>query len=149
MLLTDHERAFLAAFIHEATTDPFTGPATKELHRRDIYYTDLPHLMSAYYRENPPDQEGFGGKRSPTPPPCPWADREAAVRRDREMEAVLDGAAHPDLSAAATWTVRRQDDNGNRFVVQTGLSRDEAERLVAELEARGHKQVYWSEPEQG
>jgi hypothetical protein len=46
-----------------------------------------------------------------------------------------------------TWAVHRQDDNGNRFVVQTGLSREAAERLVAELEARGHKQVYWTEQE--
>src|SRR6266576_2692742 len=56
MLLTDREREFLAAFIHEATTDPFKGPATEELHRRNIYYTHLSHLMTAYYRENPLDQ---------------------------------------------------------------------------------------------
>ena len=48
-----------------------------------------------------------------------------------------------------TWVVHRQDDNGNRFVVQTGLSRQEAERLVAEFEAHGHKQVYWAAPEDG
>jgi hypothetical protein len=42
------------------------------------------------------------------------------------------------------WTVFRQGDDGNRFVVQTGLTRDEANRLVAELEARGHKQHYWA-----
>jgi hypothetical protein len=46
-----------------------------------------------------------------------------------------------------TWTVHRQDDNGNRFVVHTGLSREAAERLVAEMEARGHKQVFWAEQE--
>jgi hypothetical protein len=46
-----------------------------------------------------------------------------------------------------TWTVYRQDDNGNRFVVSTRLTREEAERLVTEFEARGHKQVYWAEPE--
>ena len=43
------------------------------------------------------------------------------------------------------WTVHRQDDNGNRFVVQAGLRREDAEGLVAILEARGHKQVYWVE----
>ena len=47
----------------------------------------------------------------------------------------------------AEWEVWRQDDNGNRFVVQTGLSREDAERLVVEFESRGHKQVYWAEPE--
>jgi len=41
MLLTYREREFLAGFIHEAISDPFRGPATEELHRRDIYYTDL------------------------------------------------------------------------------------------------------------
>jgi hypothetical protein len=35
------------------------------------------------------------------------------------------------------WMVHRQDDNGNHFVVQAGLSREEAERLVCEFEARG------------
>lgn len=46
-----------------------------------------------------------------------------------------------------TWRVVRQDDNGNRFVVQDHLSRSAAERLAAEFESRGHKQTYWVEPE--
>ena len=78
MLLTDREREFLAAFIYEATTDPFKGPATEELHRRDIYYTDLHHLLAAYYRESPGDKEGFGSNKVATLPLCPWADRETA-----------------------------------------------------------------------
>ncbi|GAA2776132.1 NUDIX domain-containing protein [Kitasatospora aburaviensis] len=45
-----------------------------------------------------------------------------------------------------TFRVMRQDDNGNRFPVADGLARDEAERLAAEFEARGHKQLYWVEP---
>jgi hypothetical protein len=45
------------------------------------------------------------------------------------------------------WAVHRQDDNGNRFVVATGLSREDAERLVRVYEARGHKQWYWAEAE--
>ena len=49
---------------------------------------------------------------------------------------------------AGTWAIHRQDDNGNRFVVATGLSRSEAERLVAIYEAHGHKQLYWAEAEQ-
>lgn len=43
------------------------------------------------------------------------------------------------------WCVKRLDDNGNVFVLRAGLSRDEAERLVAEYQARGHKQSYWVE----
>jgi hypothetical protein len=93
MLLTDHEQEFLAAFIYEATTDPFKGPVTKELHRLDIYYDDLSHLMAAYYRENHGDQEGFGGKHNPAPPPCPWKNRDAAVRRNHEVKKELETAA--------------------------------------------------------
>ncbi|MEE1784063.1 SPOR domain-containing protein [Streptomyces sp. SP17BM10] len=47
----------------------------------------------------------------------------------------------------STFRVMRQDDNGNRFVVARGLAKDEAERLAAEFEARGHKQLYWTEAE--
>jgi hypothetical protein len=46
-----------------------------------------------------------------------------------------------------TFTVHRQDDNGNRFVVQSGMTRAEAERLAAEMEARGHKQLYVISPD--
>jgi hypothetical protein len=98
MLLTDREREFLAAFIHEATTDPFKGPATEKLHRRNIYYTDLSHLMTAYYRESGGDKEGFGGKYDPTPRACPWKDRDTAVRRDHEVEAALEKAANQSVS---------------------------------------------------
>src|SRR6267143_941104 len=91
MLLTDREREFLAAFIYEATTDPFKGPATEDLHQRDIYYEDISHLMTAYYRESPHNQEAFGGRRNFLPAPSPWRDRAAALRRDREVEAELQG----------------------------------------------------------
>lgn len=98
MLLTDREREFLAAFIHEATNDPFKGPVTKELHRQNIYYTDLSHLMTAYYREHVGNQVGFGGKYNPMPPPCPWKDRDTALRRDHEVEVELGRAASQSMS---------------------------------------------------
>lgn len=41
------------------------------------------------------------------------------------------------------WVVWRQDDNGNQFEVARFESREEAERLAATMEARGHKQIYW------
>jgi hypothetical protein len=44
-----------------------------------------------------------------------------------------------------TWVVWRIDDNANTFVVQDGLTREAAERLAAEFESRGHKQMYWVE----
>jgi hypothetical protein len=95
MVLTDRERKFLAAFVREATTDPFMGPATDELHRREIYYTDLPHLLAAYYWETLADQDDLGGKCNSSPPPCPWHDRESALRRDQEVEHELHQAESP------------------------------------------------------
>ena len=41
------------------------------------------------------------------------------------------------------WTVWRQDDNANVFMMQSGLTHAQAQSLVAEYEARGHKQHYW------
>jgi len=98
MFLTNREREFLTAFIHEATTDPFKGPATDELHRRDIYYTDLRHLLAAYYREGPREHVDLGGKPVGTLPPCPWADREMAARRDQQVEVELDQASSAPVS---------------------------------------------------
>jgi hypothetical protein len=88
MALTDEEREFLSAFVYEATTDPFRGPATDDLHRHGKDYSDIRGLMAAYYREKNPDQEGFGGKKNlAPPPPCPWKSNESAIRRSRELEA--------------------------------------------------------------
>lgn len=47
------------------------------------------------------------------------------------------------------WAVWRIDDNGNTFLVRDSLPRAEADRLVAEFTARGHKQMYWAEPAAG
>ncbi|HUG91657.1 MAG TPA: hypothetical protein VML55_12525 [Planctomycetaceae bacterium] len=99
MLLTNCEREFLAAFIHEATTDPFQGPATEELHWRDIYYTDLPHLLAAYYQESGSGQDDLGGRKVAALPPCPWVDREAATRRDHEVEGELERASEQPVSS--------------------------------------------------
>lgn len=45
------------------------------------------------------------------------------------------------------WSVWRTDDTGNTFLVRDNLSREEATRLIAEFEARGHKQTYFAERE--
>ena len=45
--------------------------------------------------------------------------------------------------SSSAWSVLRMDDAGNTFVVREHLSREEAERIVAEFTARGHKQIYW------
>jgi hypothetical protein len=44
------------------------------------------------------------------------------------------------------WTVWRQDGNGNRYIVEHHTQRAVAETQAAEMEARGHKQLYWVEP---
>jgi hypothetical protein len=54
-----------------------------------------------------------------------------------------DEGSAPDV-VRDRWVVWRQDDNGNRFMVARKDSRAEAEALVSEMEARGHKQTYWA-----
>jgi hypothetical protein len=44
-----------------------------------------------------------------------------------------------------SWTVMRQDDNGNRYELARVTSRCEAESLMRRYEARDHKQIYWVE----
>ncbi len=48
---------------------------------------------------------------------------------------------------AELWAAWRTDDNANTFIVRELLTREEADRVVAEFTARGHKQMYWAEPE--
>jgi 2-iminoacetate synthase ThiH len=43
------------------------------------------------------------------------------------------------------WCVFRQDDHGNQFLVATDLTDADAQDIVEEYEAKGHKQVYWVE----
>jgi len=43
------------------------------------------------------------------------------------------------------WSIWRQDDNGNVTLVTAGLTQTEALRLIAEYEAKGHKQTYWAQ----
>src|SRR5262245_44167047 len=50
-----------------------------------------------------------------------------------------------DPPPASNWSVWRTDDNGNTFLVREKLTHEEAQRLVAEFTARGHKQLYFVE----
>jgi hypothetical protein len=43
------------------------------------------------------------------------------------------------------WSIWRQDDNGNVSLVKAGLTHTEALQLIAEYEAKGHKQTYWAQ----
>jgi len=42
-----------------------------------------------------------------------------------------------------SWLVMRQDDSGNEFLVEANLTKNQAEEMANDLEARGHKQTYW------
>jgi hypothetical protein len=50
----------------------------------------------------------------------------------------------PFAREISTWSVWRQDDSGNHFLVEANLTEAQAKSVVADLEARGHKQTYWS-----
>lgn len=41
------------------------------------------------------------------------------------------------------WQLWRQDDNGQKFLVDTFASAAEATQALETLEARQHKQIYW------
>ena len=43
----------------------------------------------------------------------------------------------------SVWSVWRQDENSNCFLVKDGLTEPDAQRLVQEYEQKGHKQLYW------
>jgi len=47
---------------------------------------------------------------------------------------------------AEEWCVVRQDDNGNEFAVSEHLSYAAARAMAADLESRGHKQLYLIRP---
>ena len=51
-----------------------------------------------------------------------------------------------DTAIRYRWRVWRQDDNANRFAMDTGLSEAAARQLVEDYQRRGHKQLYWAEP---
>ncbi|MCK6537531.1 MAG: hypothetical protein L6Q84_31560 [Polyangiaceae bacterium] len=55
----------------------------------------------------------------------------------------LDGGSFAAGPPTESWSLWRQDDNGNSFMISAGHSREEAEALRAEYESRGHKQMYW------
>src|SRR5260370_33555545 len=85
MPLSKEERDFLDAFVYEATHEPFGGPATTDLRRREIYYADLHGLLTSYHRELVNERTMPLGKYNPSPPPSPWANREELDRRNRVL----------------------------------------------------------------
>ena len=86
-LLTPEENRFLDVFLHEATTAPFTGPATKALHKTGVEYGDISYIAWAYEQEVP--RTSFAvGHAADVVPPLPWLDRQSALRRNQEIQRI-------------------------------------------------------------
>ena len=93
MPLTPEERRFLDAYVHEATNGPpFGGPATTDLRRRGIGYTDLSWILTAYQRELSAEGKPATGKPGAEPPPSPWPDFEQLKVRNETLRAELGGS---------------------------------------------------------
>src|SRR5712691_11514593 len=86
-ILTPQEKSFLDVFLHEATTSPFTGPATKALHQIGVEYSDISYIAWAYNREVPRTSYEWGHSAD-VAPPLPWTDREAVLRRNEEIQRI-------------------------------------------------------------
>jgi hypothetical protein len=86
-LLAPEENRFLGIFLHEATTAPFTGPATKALQKSGVEYGDISYIAWAYEQEVP--RTGFEvGHAADVVPPLPWPNRQSALRRNQEIQRI-------------------------------------------------------------
>ncbi len=86
-LLTPEENRFLDVFLHEATTAPFTGPATMVLHENGLEYGDISYIAWAYEQDVP--RTGFAvGHAADVVPPLPWSNRQSALRRNQEIRRI-------------------------------------------------------------
>ena len=86
-LLTPEENRFLDVFLHEATTAPFIGPATKVLHKNGLEYGDISYIAWAYEQDVP--RTGFAvGHAADEAPPFPWSNRQSALRRNQEIRRI-------------------------------------------------------------
>lgn len=86
MPLTKEEREFLDAYVWEATNGPpFGGPATEDLSRRGIRYSNLSWILTAYQRELSAEGKSPLGTPNPNPPPCPWENLEQVKLRNQAL----------------------------------------------------------------
>jgi hypothetical protein len=100
-ILTPEEKEFLDVFLHEATTEPFfQGPATKALRSIGVQYRDVAWLATAYDREVPKINFGWG-HAADIAPPLPWPDRDAVLRRNREIERSWRESQRPSAAQAS------------------------------------------------
>jgi hypothetical protein len=93
-ILTPEEKSFLDVFLHEVTTAPFTGPATKALHQIGVEYGDISYIAWAYDRDVPRTSYEWG-RPSDVAPPLPWTTRESALQRNKEIERIWQQKREP------------------------------------------------------
>jgi hypothetical protein len=93
-ILSPHEKSFLHVFLHEATTSPFTGPATKALHQIGVEYGDISYIAWAYGQDVPRTGDEWG-HAADVAPPLPWTNRESALRRNLEIQRVWEQQRKP------------------------------------------------------
>lgn len=86
MLLTEEERKFLDAYVYEATHEPFGGPATSDLRRKGVGYSDLNWILTAYQRELSAEGKGAIGIHNSEPPPSPWKTLDQVRLRSQAMQ---------------------------------------------------------------
>src|SRR5205823_590767 len=99
-MLTPQEKSFLDVFLHEATTSPFTGPATKALHSIGVEYADISYLAWAYEQDVP--RTGFElGRSADVATPLPWKTREAALQRNGEIQRIWEERQRPVQSKSS------------------------------------------------
>ena len=89
-LLTPEENRFLDVFLHEATTAPFTGPATQLLHRSGLEYGDISYIAWAY-EQDVPRTTFVVGHAAAVAPPLPWSNRQSALRRNQDIQRIWEG----------------------------------------------------------
>ena len=86
-LLTPEEKRFLDVFLHEATTPPFTGPATEALHQIGVEYGEMSFIAWAYEREVPRTSFEVGHSADEAPP-NPWSCRDVVLQRNEQIRRV-------------------------------------------------------------
>ena len=100
-ILTPQEKSFLEVFLHEATTSPFTGPATKALHQIGIEYSDISYIAWAYEQDVPRTSFEWGHAAA-VAPPLPWTTREPALRGNMEIQGMWEQQRKPVVTPKAS-----------------------------------------------
>jgi hypothetical protein len=93
-IITPQEKSFLDVFLHEATTSPFTGPATKALHQIGVEYGDISYIAWAYEQDVPRTSFEWG-HAADVAPSLPWTNRESALRRNMEIQRIWERQRKP------------------------------------------------------